>query len=473
VTVVSIDGRWLKVLRAAGWQSARRITTLLAHPIEGLTDDQVLAWLKQACAAHHLDAGPILIANPSHLTTTRLFTLPATDPVEIRDIIDLQAEKHTPYAKEEILTDFRVVQSERAGYSRVLLILSHQDVVHRALKLVEGLGWPLERVGFELEGLLIWSQGVADSSSQPVLVAEFDHETTTLIILHRHQLAFHRSLTIGVSHLLSEPDAGLVKLITEFRRSLEAFEAEGLNAAISTVIITGQAQRVTGLQERLQQELSLPTKTVPPFERCAPIDPAMLEQEAVGRVSFASLIGLVVGPSSVDLTPKALKLHRAFEDRAKTLVGLGCQIMGMLLLICCLIIGKAHKDERYHARLLREHGISLQRTQELQRLMEHVVLVKQWLRHRSALLEAMVELSRRSPQAIQWESLAFTQEEQVVLKGVSEEMPKVFDFAAALRQSPMCASVEAKRVTKKSGEQDVTQFELVCSLGASGAEVGG
>jgi len=467
LTVLSVDGRWLKLLRVSGWQSARKITALLAHPIDGMSDDQVLDWLKQACAARQLEPGPILIANPSHLTTTRLFSLPSTDPVEIRDIVELQAEKHTPYAKEEILTDFRIVDTDRVGYSRVLLILSHQDVVYRALKLVEGLGWPLERVGFELEGLIAWAQGaVPAASTQPVLVVELDRETATLVILQRHQLYFHRSLTMGAAHLLSDPDAGIAKLITEFRRSLEAFESEGLNLTISGLIVTGLARRVSHLQERLQQELTLPTTVIPPFDRCEFTDPAIAEQESITQVSFTSLVGLTLGPSVVDLTPKALKLHRTFEDRAKVLVGLGCQVMAVLLLVCCVIMGKANTDERYHARLLHEYDVSSQRTQQLHTLTEQLALVKQWLHHRSTLLDAIAEFSRQSPEAIRWDSLTFAQGDQVVLRGVSEEMPKVFDFAAALKPFPLCAAVETKRVTKKASEQEGTRFELICSLGA-------
>ena len=268
---------------------------------------------------------------------------------------------------------------------------------------------------------------------------------------------------MGARHLLNDAD-GLTKFMTELRRSLDAFEAEGLNLTVASAILAGQAQRVDQLRDRLQQDLTLPTTVVAPFEGSALSSPALAEQETVSRVSFTSLMGLALGKSSVDLTPKALKLHRTFEDRATALVGLGCQVMGMLLLICCVIMGQANKDERYHARLLHEHEVSSQQTQQVQALMEQLVRVKQWHRHRTALLDAVVELSSRSPEAIQWDSLTFTQGEQLVLKGQSEQMPKVFDFAEDLKHSPICATVEAKRVTKKSGEQEMTRFEIICSL---------
>jgi hypothetical protein len=160
VTVISVGDRWLKLLHATGREPFRRVDLLLAHPIAGTDPDEILNRLKEVWGLKGLKPGAVLIANPSHLTTVRLFTLPSVDPKEIQEIVALQAERHTPYAKEEILTDHLVIESDRSGYSRVLVIISHQDVVHRGLRLVSGMGWPFEKVGFEWEGLAHWFRGI-------------------------------------------------------------------------------------------------------------------------------------------------------------------------------------------------------------------------------------------------------------------------------------------------------------------------
>jgi type IV pilus assembly protein PilM len=470
-TVISIDGKWLKLLHAVGRGSGKTVTTLLARSIEGMSPEELLQWLKETCQAKGLAPSSVLVANPSHLTTTRLFSLPSIDPKEIQDIVELQAEKHTPYAKEEILTDFRIIETDRSGYSRVLLVISHQDIVHRGLHLLEGMGWVLERVGFELEGLVNWaklSQQVPDAEGA-ALVAELDAETTTLLVLHDGRPYFHRSVGIGASLLQLDPADGIAKLIAELQRSIESFETEGLNLPIGAVVLTGQARRVPELKERLKQALELPVVAADAFERSAMSDEARQESESLQQVSFASLVGLAMRPSEVDLTPKALKLHRAFEARARTLVGLGCQMIGVLLLFCCLVVGHAQKQERYRGLLRQEHARTMSEAAELEGLLGQLRLVKGWLEERDQLLGTVVELNRHTPPIIRWESLNFTKGEQVTLKGVSEEMPKVYDFAAALRQSLSFSSVEARRVTKQKGEQRATDFEIVCSFASSGA----
>ena len=202
MTVLFLSNQWLKLLNTRG---SGNITTLLVKQIEGMGDQEILRWLQEAAQTQGFEPASVLLANPSHLTTARLFTLPSTDPKEIHEIVKLQVEKHTPYAKEDILTDFRILESDQAGYSRVLLVISHKDVVHRSLSLIEGLGWPLEKVGFELEGLVNWflaTQGKL--SKEVILLAELDPDTATLVILQNGKPYFHRSLPLGASQLEQE-----------------------------------------------------------------------------------------------------------------------------------------------------------------------------------------------------------------------------------------------------------------------------
>ena len=462
LTVLFIDGRWLKLLQVAGG----RISTLLAQPIEGMSDEEILVWLREACQQRGFEAGTVLVANPSHLTTTRLFTLPSTDPVEIRDIIELQAEKHTPYAKEEILTDFRVLETDPSGYSRVLLILSHQDIVHRALRLLEGMGWVLERVGFELDGLTNWLQlAQPEAGDGVILVAEMDAETTTLAAVKQGKPYFHRSLAMGLSFLAAHPDDGVAKLCDEFQRSIEAFEAEGFNMPITGIVLTGQAERVPELKERLQQTLELPTSALSAFAPAEAPEDAGSSGERLSQVAFASLLGLALKPSETDLTPKALKLHRSFEARAKALVTLGGQAIGILLLVSCLIVAKAIRNERYYTRLFHEDQMLSGQVHVMESSIDEIKLVQDWLDRRNRLLEAVAEMNKRTPDTIQWASITYTADGQLILKGVSEEIPKVYDFAGELRSSGQFASVEARKVTKRRVEdQNVTDFELLCSF---------
>lgn len=464
LTVLCVGDQWLKALHVSGRGSARKIDAVIAQPIAGVSDEEILNGFRALWVSRGLEPGDVLVANPSPLTTVRLFTLPSIDPKEIREIVELQAEKHTPYAKEEILTDFLVIERNRAGYSRVLVIISHQDVVHRGLRLVEGMGWPLDRVGLETEGLAGWFKTAQTPAAAggTLLVAELDSDTTVTVVLHDGKPTFHRSLALGTRQLAADPEQGPAKLVGELQRTLEAFEAEGLNLKVGRVLLTGQAVRFPALPVQIQQGLDLPAAILSSMERCPLTDSARKESEALPDVSFASLTGLALLPSEADLTPRALKLQRTFEVRSKALVKVGCQLIAGLLMMSCLLVGKAYQDERARTVLREQDSRIGGEAALLASLTDQIRTVQEWQQLGDQLLGSVVDLYENAPSGILWREISFTRGAQVVLKGVSPETPQVFDFVAELEKLPRFSKVEARRTTrKKVDEQDVTEFEIV------------
>ncbi len=471
-TVLSLDGQWLKLVHVGGLGSARTVDLALAESVQGLEDPEVLKSLTQKIHEEvGLDPGLVLIANPSQFTTVRMSSLPSTDPDEIRQIVELQAERYTPYAKEEILTGFKVIDQDANGYSRVLLAISHRDVVGRSVTMAEGLGWGVTHVGSDLEGLANWyllSGNEAHSPSGAVLLADVDRGTTTLLILKEGRPYFHRSIACGVSHLAADAIGGTTTLVGEFQRSLEAFEGEGFNFTLSEVILTGLAERVTGLKESLQQTLNLPTSILPTASHL-PLSPEAKAQLEAGEVSFAGLIGLGLGPSHLDLTPPSVRLRRAFESRARALVMLGGQVAAVLLLLCCLALEKSIRIQHTHAQVAQEATLLAREAEGVGKSLDQLHVIQGRLHQRGQLLEILATLSDRLPPEIRLDSLAFSGGEGIVLKGVSSELPKVYELVSELGKLPLFTEVTTRRVSKRKQEDSsVTDFEVACSLGLGG-----
>jgi Tfp pilus assembly PilM family ATPase len=469
VTVISLDGQWLKLLQADGPPKARCITKLLACPVQGSSTEEILQLLKKAAAAEDIALADVLVANPTHLSTMRLFSLPSTDPKEIRDIVDLQAEKHTPYAKDEILTDFKVIERDKSGYSRVLLVITHQDVVHRAVRLIEAAGWTLERVGCELEGLIAWSQKAKRPASAKApaggsLVIDVDGATTVLLIMAKGQPQFQRSLAMGTQQLDADPAASLERLVADVQRSLEALDAEGA-ARIQDVLLTGPVERLGLLKTKLEEALDVPVHLTPAWQGHDLAEGLKSRLERLPEVSFASLIGLAGEPGALDLTPHTTKLRQAFEARAKSLVVLGCQAIGALILVSLLFIGRAHKEEQYYRKLRTLYEQTAPEAQLVEEALQEVVFVEEALRQQGILLKAADTMARLSPPEIEWNAITYARGESVVLHGTAEALPKIYEFTGSLAGSDVFGVVEPRRISKrKDGERDVTDFELRCPL---------
>jgi Tfp pilus assembly PilM family ATPase len=468
VTVVTLDGQWLKLLQVEGTAPSPKITKLLACGVEGAGPEDIKRTFQEACATEGVEVRDVLVACATHLSTVRLFSLPATDPKEIRDIVELQAEKHTPYAKEEILTDFTVIERGRSGYSRVLLVIVHQDVIHRSVRLLEACGLSLDRVGCELEGLMNWFRAVKKSAGSPAasvtsLVVEVDGSTTTILLMHRGQPQFVRSLASGSEQLAQDLSQTAARLVGELQRSLDAIEAEGPAVKIQEVLLTGRIERLGELKERIASGLQVPVSLVAPWVGRELGPSARQTSERLPDVSFAGLVGLALAPSEIDLTPPATKLRHAFEARAKSLVVLSCQFVAAMILSSLMLIGRAHEQSRYAGQLRRLVGQHTAEVAEIEDALKQIEFVKERLRRRGLLLEAASTLAEFTTPEITWESLSFTEGEGVVLKGTSTALPKIYEFVAGLDGSALFGQVETKRVAKgKSGEHDVTDFDITC-----------
>jgi Tfp pilus assembly PilM family ATPase len=469
VTILSLDGQWLKLLQAEGPPKSRRITKFAACPVQGSSSEEILQLLRKAAAEEGIVPADVLVANPTHLSTIRLFSLPSTDPKEIRDIVDLQAEKHTPYAKEEILTDFKVIERDKSGYSRVLLAITHQDVIHRAVRLVDAAGWTLERAGAELEGLVTWARqakrpAASKGPTGASLVVDVDGATTVLLVMANGQPQFQRSLAIGIQQLDAEPGPALERLAADVQRSLEALDAEGA-LKVQDALLTGPVERLGLLKTKLEETLDVPVHLLAAWQGHELGEGIKGRLERLPDVSFASLIGLASEPGSLDLTPHTTKLRQAFEARAKALVLLGCQAVGAVILVSLLFIGRAHKEEQYYRKLRAIYDRTAPEAQLVEEALQEVVLVEEGLRQQGMLLKAADVMARLSPPEIEWNALTYTKGEQVVLNGTAEALPKIYEFSGSLAGSGVFGEVEPRRITKRqAGERDVTDFELRCPL---------
>ncbi len=468
-TVLLLDGTWFKLVQISGGPVGRIIQKVFAQRIKEIPEAEALKTLAKAVGSDsEFDPGIVWIANPSQFTTVRLSTFPSTDPKEIGQIVELQAERYTPYAKEEILTGFRLIGRDPSGYSRVLIVISHRDIVQRAVSTAQGLGWSPAKVGCDLEGLAHWFQMVrgkekGPSSSATALLADVDQETTTLVILQEGRPYFHRSITCGLSQLVSAE--GTSPLVGELQRSIEAFEAEGYNLSPGEVILTGRADQVPSLKEAVGQALNLPTAVIPTFAHLALSKEATAAVGTFKEVSFTPLIGLLLGPAELDLTPPSIRLRQAFEGRARALMVLGGQLVALLLLLTSLCFAKAVKANAYQAQLTRASQAISGKAGEVSRSIEKIHLIQGRLENRGELLEIVSVISQLLPSEIRLESITFEAAQTVSFRGSSSEMPKVFELVSELGSIPLFTEVNARRAAQRKQEgKDVADFEIVCAL---------
>ncbi len=75
----------------------KELVNVLSHDIRGASDDDISMVIKNSFDGIKTKNASIINIISPHLAITKNIEIPSVNPQEIREIIDLQAGRHTPY----------------------------------------------------------------------------------------------------------------------------------------------------------------------------------------------------------------------------------------------------------------------------------------------------------------------------------------------------------------------------------------
>ena len=113
---IDFSGNNLKLAHIRSSRTKSEVVNLLSKDISGLTDEQIAKIIISLFGELKLKNPDIISIIPSPLVITKNIEIPSADPQEIREIVNLQAGRHTPYSREEIIVDFLNVGTYKNNY---------------------------------------------------------------------------------------------------------------------------------------------------------------------------------------------------------------------------------------------------------------------------------------------------------------------------------------------------------------------
>ena len=174
-TIVAIEfgDEWLKLAQVAVSAKGKKLVKLVARRV--VFREELSKTLLDLVKDGMIPTDSVLVSIPRNLVTVRNLQLPTTDPNELKEMIDLQAAKQTPYSKDEIIADFQVVRSSPEGYTDVVLVTTHRGVSNRAITILEDAHLKAEGIRLSSQGVLNgyrMIRGSTDEESGPVGVVD-------------------------------------------------------------------------------------------------------------------------------------------------------------------------------------------------------------------------------------------------------------------------------------------------------------
>ncbi|MFH1476426.1 MAG: PilN domain-containing protein [Verrucomicrobiota bacterium] len=405
---------------------------------------------------------------PRHvIAAVRILKLPSTNPAEIKDMIDLQIGKLTPFSREEIIVSYRVIDVLPDGYTQIMLIIARRDsIVNGIIAPLRSAGISVDRVVLSSECVYHWFQAIGGHLPDPVpddaAIIDIDTDYSDFLVVHKGRWLFTKQISIGAKQLGENQSDWPVKFGDELAGALERFHVETGQNTVQRLYISGAHCLNESRQGVIQARLGIPLERIDSILATSDT----LPPEAVQTTSFSPVVGAAMAGQelALDLTPDELKIVKIMEEKHRQFTVTGILIAAIIMTISLMVILSLHFKQDYLAQLRAETSSLHRETAKVEKMRHDINLIKARLNARHSLVTLICEIIKLTPLDIFYTDLQISEQGAISLKGRAPTMSAIFLFVKKLEDSPVFVNVQAARTTtKKDGNTESCEFEITCT----------
>lgn len=455
--------------RLVHFKSSSKIATVFKWEIGDAAEEELVKTIQSTVNDLKLKKPGAFFVIPSSFATTKNIEIPSLDSQEINSIINLQAGRHTPYSREEILVGYINIGVYQKNYSKVLLIIVNRNVIMKHLNILQRAGLDVDKVLFAPEGMAhFYARSLKlKDEAMPVGLIGIGKQHTDFIVELRGSVITCRNISIGTTQLFAEGGSATDSFIIELKKTIESYQNEDIDKVPQTYIVVNELDKVKELQGILQDSLKAEVKIV------SYLDHIEMDQEIrkliveTGSEYFFDLVTpfIVVNESQIDLMPEEIKFQKAIVQKGKETMKAGAFSIILLILFCAIFFVKIHFRSTFLNNIKEQYEEKHVQVKMLEEEATRVRLVKDFLNNRMVGLEVIEELTNLIPEEIYLGSIFMDEKGKISIQGTSESMSRVFFLVTALETSELFKGVKTRSTTaKKERGKDVAAFDIVFKL---------
>ncbi len=442
------------------------VTRLVNRPIGGLSDEEIAKTIRAAAAELKLANATVIDVLASSLVITKNIEIPSTNPSEIKEIIGLQAGRHTPYSREEIIVDYIDIGTFKRSYTKILLVIIARHLVKRHFEVLERAGLKLEQVHLAVEGVswAIPNLLKIDCKDAPLGFLHIDEQSTDFAVVLDAKPLFIRSIPIGIQQLLDDPVQVPPKFAEEVKSSLESYQGEDIERPVQAVLVTGAVEELKNLTAVMAERVHVPVRSVSYARSVTFGNEAFNRAGLIPQVSFLGVISCVCASRQMrlNLIPEEVRLRKALEERGRELMKAGILCLSVFVLIFCILLAKIVFSNAYLKRLGDKYQPLMQEASQLDQSFGRLSFIRNYLMKRGLSVEVLRELHSLVNDDIRLSDIRLDEQGRCTIRGSAESMSVVFSLMEDMEKSRFFDEVKTKYTTKRrEGSRDVTDFEIV------------
>ena len=472
--VVFLSSETLKIGHGRMVQGSFVIEGMAVEDVAKKTDSDIVQTLSLYCQAQKITPTQALCLIPSKQFIFKNVDIPSTEKEEVAKIIDLQAGRFTPYARDEIVIDFVCLDSLVQHFTSVLLFIINRKIADRLVSIFQEARIQIDKVVVASDCMATtYIKSAKDTSLRGALGGlHIGEEYSELTVIDGDRVVFVRNIPVGAGSLKKNLEQARSNFIQELNRSISAYHDQGVGKPIHRLLMTGCTENAGSIEEDFKRVGSAHAGKIEvasfDYRKYFNANESVMEiVNQANQFSFFELFSVLAysEQTKADLTPPELKLRRRVREASREILGFGILIMSIILLASLIMGSKIYFRRVINQRL---DGVSQKYGEEAKRL--EIVstknrIVKKLIESRGKELMVLNVINGFIGDDLYLSQVNYDSEGHVSVAGTAASMSRVFSFVTQLMQSNYFSKVETKETkSRKEGKQDVADFLIECVL---------
>lgn len=472
LVVIEIGNDWLKIAESRPTARGMCITALKFVRLAEIKGP-LQAALAKIFRNMKLTRHSVITYLPRHLTNVRVMELPSTDPKEIDAMVNLQVGKQTPYSKEEIVSAHNIIDTEKEGYIKIMLVIAKRSIVAERVDILEKSGINLDSVAISSEGVYNWFMAAyAEAANEyylkPIVLVDIDSNYSDFAVVRKGKLAFTRNVFIGANNILENRSEWLDKFVEELARSVERYRIEEKTVSVARIFLSGAAKNIEGLDRILSAKLDIPCEITDPAKGMRiKKNIGILPEEASKFISTSALFGMALKHNDIelDLTPPEARIHKVMDEKRKGLTFMGAIILSIATVFSSVMLADIYNKSIYLSRLKSKVSEIGESADEVRNMRMRINLVEKRLDAKGASINILNEIHKLTPGEVYFTNITIEEKKEVILKGRAQAMSDVFRFVTTLENSSYFMNAKTTYTTTKKEEAggEYADFEVIAA----------
>ncbi len=472
-TYIQIDKKYIQIMQIIDRGKGPVVKKLIVKPIAEMDENSAAEFLKETAHDNSISLNAVTIIISRDKAMVRHIRLPAVDRQEIDRMISFEITKQTPYAREEVSADYKIISSSNEGYSEIMLVVSPKTEIAKIHDIVKISGGNINRIVLSSECMAGWFNVSKKSLSGAYnnCIVNIGHGSTEIMITSDKGLDYSRTVSIGASGLHQGADkinslwGGLAD---EIKRSVSTYQKENQlkQECTSEFIVTGASSVMESFNRFLTTAVTNKCIFLPVFSSVVLLDGALDASGMPEDVSACAICGAAYLDEPINLMPEEYKMKYNYQSKFRKATTILTALAVAFIIFFSILGIRIYQKQQLLKQIESLYSQIQPIVEQTEEKIHRLRIVKNHLSDGELSLEVIYNLYELIPPGISLVDFNYDDLTKTVrFNGRAGRMSDVFKLVTTLEESDVFSNVQTHSVIQRQVRDGATvDFQIRCSF---------